>query len=115
VHGNRRRLTQFHDAAQSLSRVERIIAGVDIGPQGINTRFIVTSLSGVRASMYKGLYCARGRQRTTSKAWETILPPTARPATEPKPTNSAVPAHRRLLVAVVDAPRHAKRSIWHVM
>jgi hypothetical protein len=55
VHGNRRRLTQFHDAAQSWSRVEQIIAGVDIRPQGINTRFIVTSLSGVRASMYEGL------------------------------------------------------------
>jgi DDE family transposase len=33
THGKRRRFTQFHDAAQSWSRVERIIARVEAGPQ----------------------------------------------------------------------------------
>jgi hypothetical protein len=49
THGKRRRFTQFYDAAQSWSRVERIIARVEAGPQGTDTRFIVTNLSGGRA------------------------------------------------------------------
>jgi hypothetical protein len=39
AHGTRRRFTQFYDAAQSWSRVERIIARVEAGPQGTDTRF----------------------------------------------------------------------------
>jgi hypothetical protein len=34
-----RRFKQFHDAAGSWSRVERIIARVEVGPQGCDTRF----------------------------------------------------------------------------
>src|SRR6195952_3969566 len=39
-----RRFKEFNDAAASWDRVERIIARVEAGPQGIDTRFIVTSL-----------------------------------------------------------------------
>jgi len=46
THGKRRRFTQFYDAAQSWSRVERIITRVDAGPEGTDTRFIVTNLLG---------------------------------------------------------------------
>src|SRR5215831_10172382 len=62
THGKRRRFVQFYDAAQSWSRVERIIARVEAGPAGSDTRFIVTNLSGGRAKhLYEGLYCARGQ------------------------------------------------------
>jgi hypothetical protein len=34
-----RRFKEFHDAAASWSRVERIVARVEAGPQGCDTRF----------------------------------------------------------------------------
>src|SRR6516165_3732996 len=72
--GKRRRFTQFYDAAQSWSRVERIIARVEAGAEGTDTRFIVTNLSGGRAKhLYEGLYCARGRAENHIKAWKNHL------------------------------------------
>src|SRR5271157_4526190 len=44
--GKVRRFAQFHDAARSWSRVERIIARVEAGAEGTDTRFIVTNLEG---------------------------------------------------------------------
>src|SRR6266446_1855675 len=60
--GKVRRFAQFHDAAGSWSRVERIIARVEAGAEGTDTRFIVTNLEGGRAKpLYERLYCARGQ------------------------------------------------------
>ena len=42
-----RRFKEFQDGAASWDRVERIIARVEAGPQGADTRFIVTSLRNV--------------------------------------------------------------------
>jgi hypothetical protein len=56
-----RRFKEFHDAAGSWSRVERIIARVEAGPQGCDTRLIVTNLTkGTGKALYEKLYCARG-------------------------------------------------------
>ena len=44
--GKQRRNKEFYDAAQSWGRVERIVARVEAGPEGSDTRFIVTSLAG---------------------------------------------------------------------
>ena len=41
-----RRYKEFWDGARSWSRVERIIARVEVGPQGADTRFVVTNLAG---------------------------------------------------------------------
>jgi len=72
--GKVRRFAQFYDAAHSWSRVERIIARVEAGPEGIDTRFIVTNLEGGRAKhLYEGLYCARGRAENHIKAWKNHL------------------------------------------
>ena len=38
-----RRFKEFFDGAKSWSRVERIIARVEAGPEGPDTRFIVTN------------------------------------------------------------------------
>jgi hypothetical protein len=74
THGKRRRFAQFYDAAQSWSRVEHIIARVEAGPEGTDTRFIVTNLSGGRAKhLYEGLYCARGQAENHIKAWKNHL------------------------------------------
>jgi hypothetical protein len=69
-----RRFAQFHDAAQSWSRVERIIARVEAGVEGTDIRFIVTSLEGGRAKhLYQRLYCARGQAENYIKAWKNHL------------------------------------------
>src|SRR6201987_1452839 len=72
--GKVRRFGQFYDAAQSWSRVERIIARVEAGLEGTDTRFIVTSLEGGRAKhLYQRLYCARGQAENHIKAWKNHL------------------------------------------
>ena len=69
-----RRFAQFYDAAGSWSRTERIIAGVEAGPEGTDTRFIVTNLEGGRPKkLYQGLYCARGQAENHIKAWKNHL------------------------------------------
>ena len=59
--GKVRRFAQFHDAAHSWSRVERIIARVEAGAEGTDTRFIVTNLEGRprQAALRAALLCAR--------------------------------------------------------
>src|SRR3954462_4015223 len=69
-----RRFKEFYDGAASWDRVERIIARVEAGPQGVDTRFIVTSLDGVRGrTVYQDIYCARGQAENHIKAWKTHL------------------------------------------
>src|SRR6201998_909134 len=72
--GKVRRFMQFYDAAQGWRRVERIIARVEAGPEGPDTRFIVTNLEGGRAKhLYERLYCARGQAENHIKAWKNHL------------------------------------------
>jgi hypothetical protein len=72
--GKVRRFMQFYDAAESWSRVERIIARVEAGPEGTDIRFIVTNLEGGRAKhVYEQLYCARGQAENHIKAWKNHL------------------------------------------
>jgi hypothetical protein len=69
-----RRFAEFYDAAASWDRVERIIARVETGPQGCDTRFIVTSLLGGRGrDIYEKIYCARGQAENHIKSWKTHL------------------------------------------
>src|SRR3954469_5790349 len=69
-----RRFKEFYDGAASWDRVERIIARVEAGPQGVDTRFIVTSLDGLRGrTVYQDIYCARGQAENHIKAWKTHL------------------------------------------
>jgi Transposase DDE domain group 1 len=72
--GKVRRFKKFYDAAQSWSRVERIIARVEAGPEGTDTRLIVTNLAGGHPKkLYQGLYCARGQAENHIKAWKNHL------------------------------------------
>jgi len=69
-----RRYKEFHDSAASWSRVERIVARVEAGPEGADTRFIVTNLAGGRAKMlYEDIYCQRGAMENHIKSWKTHL------------------------------------------
>ena len=68
-----RRFTDFYDGAGSWSRTERIIARVETGPQGTDTRFIVTDLTGRSKALYEKVYCRRGTAENHIKAWKTHL------------------------------------------
>lgn len=72
--GKLRRYKAFHDGARSWSRVERIIARVEAGPLGTDTRFIVTNLTGGSPrTLYEDLYCQRGQAENHIKAWKQHL------------------------------------------
>jgi hypothetical protein len=59
--GKIRRFKEFYDGAQSWSRVERIIARIEVGAEGPDTRFIVTNLNKRNARvLYEDVYCRRG-------------------------------------------------------
>ncbi len=72
--GKLRRFKEFYDGAQSWSRVERIIARVEVGAEGSDTRFVVTNLSKRNArALYEDLYCRRGQAENHIKSWKTHL------------------------------------------
>ncbi len=72
--GKLRRYKEFYDGAGGWSRVERIIARVEAGPDGTDTRFIVANLSnGAARRLYERTYCQRGRAENHTKAWKRHL------------------------------------------
>jgi hypothetical protein len=69
-----RRFKEFYDGAQSWSRVERIVARVEVGAEGADTRFVVTNLAKRNArTLYEDLYCRRGQAENHIKSWKTHL------------------------------------------
>jgi hypothetical protein len=72
--GKMRRFKEFYDGAQSWSRVERVIARVEVGTEGPDTRFVVTNLTkrNVRV-LYADVYCRRGQAENHIKSWKTHL------------------------------------------
>jgi hypothetical protein len=72
--GKLRRFKEFYDGAKSWSRVERIIARVEVGAEGPDTRFIVTNLKTRNAGvLYEDVYCRRGQAENHIKSWKTHL------------------------------------------
>jgi hypothetical protein len=85
-----RRCKQFHDGAASWSRVERIIARVEVSAQGTDSRFVVTNLTdGARAGSTRTSTAGAARPRTTSRRGSATSPPTAPHAAVRPPTSSA--------------------------
>ncbi len=69
-----RRFKSFSYAARSWSRQRRVIARVEAGPGGSDTRYIVTNLEGGRGKhLYEKLYSARGQAENHIKAWKAHL------------------------------------------
>lgn len=72
--GKVRRFKEFYDAAGTWSRVRRIVARVEAGKDGADTRFIVTNLGhGSGRSLYQDTYCRRGQAENHIKSWKTHL------------------------------------------
>jgi len=69
-----RRFKTFSYAARSWSKPHRVIARVEVSPNGRDTRYIVTNLEGGRGKhLYEKLYSARGQAENHIKAWKTHL------------------------------------------
>jgi hypothetical protein len=72
----------------NLARVSavapRVTAPVEAGPQGADSRFIVTNLPGLPKALYEKVYCARGLAENPINT----SPPTAPPAPRRRPSSS---------------------------
>lgn len=69
-----RRFKSFSYAARSWSKTRRVIARVEVGPMGRDTRYIVTNLEGGRGKhLYEKIYSARGQAENHIKGWKAHL------------------------------------------
>jgi len=68
-----RRYGDFRYAAKSWTVERRVIARVEAGPQGADSRFVVTNLPGLPQALYDKLYCARGQAENLIKAHKLHL------------------------------------------
>lgn len=59
--------------ARPDSTLRRVIARVEAGPQGSDTRFIITNLAGTPEHLYEDVYCARGQAENLIKAHKLHL------------------------------------------
>ena len=56
-----RRFTHFDYAAKSWHRERHVVARIEAGPQGTDSRFVVTNIQGTPRWLYETVYCARGQ------------------------------------------------------
>jgi hypothetical protein len=69
-----RRYKDFRGGAKSWNCQRRIVARVEAGPDGVDTRYIVTNLTDRRAQrLYERKYCQRGRMENLLKAHKLHL------------------------------------------
>jgi hypothetical protein len=68
-----RRYDDFRYAAKSWKVERRVIARVEAGPQGADSRFIVTNLPGLPKALYEKVYCGRGEAENLIKAHKLHL------------------------------------------
>ena len=68
-----RRYGELRYAATSWKVERRVIARVEAGPQGADSRFIVTNLQGLPKALYDKVYCARGQAENLIKAHKLHL------------------------------------------
>jgi hypothetical protein len=68
-----RRYGEFRYAATSWKIERRVITRVEAGPQGADSRFIVTNLPGLPKALYEKVYCARGQAENLIKAHKLHL------------------------------------------
>jgi hypothetical protein len=68
-----RRYAEFRYGAKSWKTERRVIARVEASGQGVDSRFIVTNLTGLPKSLYEKVYCARGQAENLIKAHKLHL------------------------------------------
>ena len=68
-----RLLWRLRYAANSWTVERRVVARVEAGPQGADSRFIVTNLRGLPEALCEKLYCVRGQAENLIKAHKLHL------------------------------------------
>jgi Transposase DDE domain group 1 len=68
-----RRFAEFRYAAKTWQAPRCIIARIEASPQGSDSRFIVTNLTGAPRWLYESVYCARGQAENLIKAHKLHL------------------------------------------
>jgi hypothetical protein len=68
-----RRFTAFDYGAGSWTRTRRVIARMEVTADGLDTRYIVTSLKGRPRYLYEDVYCARGQAENWIKLHKSQL------------------------------------------
>ena len=72
--GNKvRRYAEFRYGAKTWKTERRMIARIEASGQGVDSRFIVTNLTGLPKSLYEKVYCARGQAENLIKAHKLHL------------------------------------------
>jgi Transposase DDE domain group 1 len=71
------KVTRFHSTryqAGTWARSRRVVIKVEVGEQGVNTRFVVTALEQARTKvLYQQIYCARGQAENEIKDHKLYL------------------------------------------
>ena len=120
--GKARRFKEFYDGAASWSRVERVIARVEVGAEGPDTRFVVTNLKKRNArALYEDIVLPARPGRKSHQILENASGGGPHLLHEGhRQSVTAVPARRRLLPDVgparVDAKTFdvARRPVRHL-
>jgi hypothetical protein len=68
-----RRYAEFRYGAKTWKTERRVIARIEASGQGVDSRFIVTNLTGLPKSLYEKVYCARGQAENLIKAHKRHL------------------------------------------
>src|ERR1700688_812649 len=114
--GKARRFKEFYDGAARLSRVERVIARVEVGAQGPDTRFVVTNLQQRNARrLYEDVYCRRGQAENHIKSWKTHLAADRTSCTKASANQLRLFLHAGAYWTLWGLPvSMPKRSMWRV-
>lgn len=83
-----RAFAKFRYAAKSWRRERRFVARIEASANGLDIRYIVTSLKGSGKHLYEKIYCARGEMENFIKRTRRSSPPIAPPAAIRAPTSS---------------------------
>jgi len=62
-----RRYADFQHGAKTWKTERRVIARVEASSRGVDSRFIVTNLTGLPKALYEKVYCARGQAENLIK------------------------------------------------
>ena len=110
-----RRFTEFHDGAARWNWVERIVARVEAGPDGMDTHFVATSLPGGSARiLYEKRYCVCGQVENHIKGWKRYLAADSTSCIKATANQFPLFLHRAAywLMGSLRAPM-PRRSSWH--
>jgi hypothetical protein len=94
------------------SNPRRVIARVEVGPQGADSRFIITNLAGSPQHCYEDVCCARRRAENLIKAHKLHLASDRISCSRPTANQFRLLVHRRLLADTHPAGLTPKPSFW---